>query len=127
MASGGPLESITINNRRFPVDGEINAMVSLEGFTNEIKPNGDGQSARIVKTAKMGKIKAIPIVIDNSRGDLEFLQDIMDSFDFVPFFATEVDGTVWEGNVMISGDPEKSAKESTMEIEIHGNVKRQGT
>jgi len=127
MASGGPLESITLNTRRFPVDGEVNAMVSLPGFTNEIKPNGDFETARIVKTAKTGKMEAIPIVIDNERGDMEFLQDIMNSFEFVDFLATEVDGTIWEGNVMVSGDPKKSTKESTMEIEVHGSIKRQGT
>jgi len=127
MAAGGPLESITINNRRFPVDGEINAMVSLPGFTNEAKLNGDFASFRTVKTAKVGKVKAIPIVIDNSRGDMEFIQDIMDSPEPVPFFATEVDGTVWEGNVVIVGDPEKSTKEATMEIEVHGIIKRQGS
>jgi len=126
MATGGPLESITLNNRRFPVDGEINAMVSLSGFTNEIKPNGDAQSFRIIKTPKTGKMKSIPIIIDNSRGDVEFIQEIMDSQEAVPFFATESDGTVWEGNVMISGDPEKSTKEATMEIEVHGYIKRQG-
>ena len=125
MGAGGPLESITIDNRRFPVDGEVNAMLSLGGFTNEIKPNGDGTS-RIVKTAKTAKLKAVPIVMDNGRGDMEFIQNVMDSHEFVPFFATEVDGTVWEGNVMISGDPEKSAKESTMEIEVHGSLNRQG-
>jgi len=125
MASGGPLESITINNRRFPVDGEVNAMLSHAGFTNEIKPNGDGTS-RIVKTAKTAKLKAVPIVIDNSRGDMEFIQEIMDSHEFVPCFANEVDGTVWEGSVMIAGDPEKSIKESTMEIEVHGSLNRQG-
>lgn len=126
MSGGGPLESITLNNRRFPVDGEVNAMISLSGFTNEVKPNGDGKSFRIVKTAKTAKAKAIPIIIDNSRGDMEFIQEIMDSADPVPFFATEVDGTVWEGEVMISGDPEKSAKEGTMEIEVHGDIGRQG-
>jgi len=126
MSTGGPLESVTLSNRRFPVDGEINAMVSLPGFTNEVKPNGDGQSFRLVKTAKAGKMKSIPLIIDNSRGDVEFLQEIMDSLEPVPFFATESDGTVWEGNVMISGDPEKSTKEATMEIEIQGFLKRQG-
>jgi hypothetical protein len=126
MSAGGPLESVTINSRRFPVDGEANAMISLAGFTNEVKPNGDGKTYRIVKTAKNSKIKSIPIVVDNARGDVEFIQDIMNAFEPVPFFATEVDGTVWEGDVMISGDPEKSSKESTMEIEVHGNIKRQG-
>lgn len=124
--AGGPLESVTINSRRFPVDGEANAMISLGGFTNEVKPNGDGKTYRIVKTAKNAKIKSIPIVVDSARGDVEFIQAIQDSFEPVPFFATEVDGTVWEGDVMIAGDPEKSAKEGTMEIEVNGNIKRQG-
>jgi hypothetical protein len=126
MATGGPLESITLNNRRFSVDGEVNAMISLSGFTNEVKPNGDLVTFRIIKTAKSGKAKSIPIIIDNARGDTEFIQKIMDSLEPVPFFATETDGTVWEGSVMIVGDPEKSTKEATMEIEIHGTVKRQG-
>jgi len=126
MATGGPLESVTLNNRRFPVDGEVNAMISLPGFINEVKPNGDFQSFRIIKTAKSGKAKSIPIIIDNARGDTEFIQEIMDSLEPVPFFATETDGTVWEGSVMIVGDPEKSTKEATMEIEIHGIIKRQG-
>lgn len=126
MTGGGPLESITIKKRRFPVDGEINAMLSLGGFTNEVKPNGDGQTFRIVKTAKTAKLKAIPIIIDNSRGDMEFIQEIMDDPEPVDCFATEVDGTVWEGSVTIAGDPEKSTKEGTMEIEVHGSFNRQG-
>jgi len=126
MATGGPLESVTLNNRRFSIDGEVNAMISLPGFTNEAKPNGDAKTFRIVKTAKTGKAKSLPIVMDNARGDMEFLQKIMDSLEPVPFFATETDGTVWEGSVIIAGDPEKSTKEAIMEIELHGTVKRQG-
>lgn len=125
MASGGPLESITLDNRRFSVDGEANVMLSLGGYTNEIKPNGDG-TFRIIKTAKVAKLKACPIVIDNARGDMEFIQERMNLSEPFSAFATEVDGTVWEGSVMISGDPEKSTKESTMEIEVHGQLNRQG-
>lgn len=126
MASG-PLESININNRRFPVDGEANAVINIDGYTNEVKPNGKPGDNRIVKSRRSGKIGAIPVVIDNSRGDMEFLQEIMDSNSFVPFYATEVDGTTWEGNVQIIETPEKSTKEGTMEIAVSGFIKRQGT
>ena len=126
MAAGGPLESVTIDNRRFPVDGEINAMLSLSGFTNEAKPNGDGKSFRVVKTPKTAKLKAVTVVMDNERGDMEFIQYVINLFEPVPFFATEVDGTVWEGNIIITGDPEKSTKEATMELELQGILNRQG-
>jgi hypothetical protein len=125
MATGGPLESFTINNRRFAVDGEANVSVIFPGHTNEVKPNGDG-SNRIIKSRKTGKLDKIPIVIDNDRGDMEFIQEVMDNFDFVSCFAVEVDGTVWEGNMMITGEPEKSTKESTMEITVEGTLSRQG-
>ncbi len=125
MASGGPWESVVLNNRRFPIDGEANVMVSQSGYTNEIKVNGD-KTVRQVKTAKAGKVKGLVLEIDNARGDNEFLQEIMDSSDFVAFYGTGVDGTVWEGTVQISGDPEKSEKEGTMEIEVHGTIRRQG-
>jgi len=125
MATGGPLESITINNRRFAIDGEVDAALVLPGYTNESKPNGDG-SMRMLKTRKTGKLDKIPIVIDNARGDMEFIQEIMDSLEFVPVLAVEVDGTVWECNGQITGEPEKSTKESTMEISVTGNFKRQG-
>lgn len=127
MSVHGPLESVNIDGRRFPVDGEANAVVSLDGYTNEVKSNGQPGESRIVKSRRSGKVSAIPIIIDNTRGDMEFLQTVMNSPDFVSFFATEVDGTVWEGNVMITESPEASSKEGTMEISVMGNIKRQGT
>jgi hypothetical protein len=126
MASG-PLESVNINSRRFPVDGEAAAVINLGGYTNEVKANGQPGDSRIVKSRRPGKIGAIPIVIDNTRGDMEFIQEVIDSNDFVPFYADEIDGTTWEGNVQITATPEKNTKEGVMEIEIMGFIKRQGT
>ena len=126
MGASGPLESININTRRFPVDGEANAVMNLSGYTNEVKPNGNPNEDRIVKSRRSGKVGAIPVVVDNNRGDIEFLQDIMNSNDFVSFYATEVDDTVWEGNVQITETPEKNTKEGIMEITVMGYIKRQG-
>jgi len=125
--TSGPLESININTRRFPVDGEINAVLNLDGYTNEVKPNGQPGESRIIKSRRSGKIGAIPLVIDSSRGDVEFLQEIMNSNDFVDFYATGVDGITWEGNVQIVESPELATKDGTMEIVVMGFVKRQGT
>ncbi|MDD2778240.1 MAG: hypothetical protein PHS93_07960 [Candidatus Omnitrophica bacterium] len=125
MATGGPLESVTIDGRRFAVDGEVNADIALAGFTNEVKPNGDG-SYRLVKSRKPAKSDKIPIVLDDSRGDHEFIQERMDSADFFPVDFTKVTGVVMSGNMQITGDPAESTKESTMEITFMGGLKRQG-
>lgn len=126
MATTGPLENININNRLFPVDGEANAVYKLSGYTNEVKSNGELGSNRIVKSRKTGKLGTVPIVIDDDRGDMEFLQEIMDSNDFVPFYTTTAAGVVLEGSVQITGDPEQGTKEGVMEIELMGEIKRQG-
>ena len=126
MATGGPWESITLNNRRFPVDGEAAVKLSLPGFISEVKPLGDGKSNRIEMMAKSGKAKAIPIIIDHDNNDLQFIQEIMNSGEFVSFNGTTVAGVVWEGDVMISGDPEVDEKTTIMEIEVHGNITKQG-
>lgn len=124
MPTSGPLESVSINKRRFPVDGEVTAAVSLPGFINEVKPNGDG-SLRLIKSRKPGRANTIPIVMDNERGDLRFIQDVMDEKGFIPFSATEVDGTVLDGSGQIVEDPEKDTKEGTMEISYMGSLSPQ--
>lgn len=125
MSTSGPLESVNINRRRFPVDGEVTAAVALGGFTNEVKPNGAPGEFRLVKSRKVGRFNTIPIVIDNERGDMEFIQEVMDEKGFVPFSATEVDGTVWSGKGQIVEDPEKDTKEGTMEISYMGSLRKQ--
>lgn len=124
MGVSGPIESVTINNRRFPVDGEVTAAVALPGSMNEVKPNGDG-SQRLVKSVRVGRVNTLPLVIDNDRGDMEFLQDAMNENGMIPFAATEVDGAVWDGSGQIVEDPEKDTKEGTMEVSYAGSLRKQ--
>lgn len=124
MASGGPIESVTIDTRRFAVDGEVDAALALAGYMNEVKPNGD-RTVRLVKSVKVGRANSIPIVIDDSRDDEEFIQEIMDSLTLVDVEVTDVNGTVWSGRAQIVEDPETSKKEGTKEISLHGTFRKQ--
>jgi hypothetical protein len=124
MASGGPLESITIDGRRFPIDGEVDAALALAGFTNEVKANGD-KTVRVVKSAKPARINSIPIVIDDSRDDETYIQDVMDNAELVNTSIVDVNGNVWSGLCQIVEDPETSKKEGTKEINVHGTLRKQ--
>ena len=124
MASGGPLESITIKGRRFAIDGEVDAALALAGYSNEVKPNGD-RTVRLVKSVKVGRLNTIPIVMDDSRDDEDFIQSVMDELNLVDVSATDVNGNVWSGSAQIVEDPETSKKEGTKEINVHGIITKQ--
>lgn len=122
----GPLESVNIDTIRYAIDGEAAVVLSLQGYTNEAKPLGNPGEFRIEKSTKVGKLGTVPIVADVSRGDIETLQAVADSNNPVSFYATEVNGTVWEGNVTITGEPEYVTKTGIYEIDLMGFIKRQG-
>jgi hypothetical protein len=124
MATGGPLESITIDGRRFAIDGEVDAALALQGYTNEVKPNGD-KTVRLVKSVKTGRLNSIPVVIDDARDDESFIQGVMDGLSLVNISATDVNGNTWSGTGQIVEDPETSKKEGTKEINVHGVFKKQ--
>ena len=119
--SSGALESININGRRFAIDGEVDGAIALAGFINEVKPNGDG-SFRQIKSRKTGRLNSIPIVMDDTRDDEEFIQSVIDSMDFVTIAVTKVDGTVYKGTMQIVEDPESSTKEGTKELSFMGSL-----
>lgn len=123
MASG-PVESVTIDGRRFTVDGEADIAQAMAGFTNEVKPNGDG-SQRLVKTRKVGRGNGFPLVMDDARDDETFIQERMDSKEFFTIDFTKVDGAVWSGPGQIVEDPETSTKEGTKEVNFAGSFTKQ--
>lgn len=125
MGVHGPVESVNINNRRFPVDGEADVAIALSGYTNEVKPNGAPGETRLVKSRKPGRATGIPIEIDDDRGDQEFIQEAQDSKSPIPFSITYVSGVVYSGEGGIVEDPERSTKEGTMEISYMGSLGKQ--
>lgn len=120
----GPIETVNIDGRSFTVDGEVDGAKALSGFMNEVKSNGDG-SFRLVKSRKPGRYNSLPLVIDNDRGDEEFIQERMNSFKFFNVNITEVDGTVFTGSMQIVEDPETSSKEGTKEVSFAGSLRKQ--
>lgn len=125
MPTGGACSNITIKGRTFALDGENDIGIQLSGWTNEVKPNGDGLTFRLVKSVQAGMLENVPVIIDDVRGDLEFLQEVSDDSSFVDTDITKVDGTVYSGSMMIEGDVKVSAKESICELMLKGTLSKQ--
>lgn len=123
MNAGGPMESLVFAGRRFTSDGEDSVEVTLPGFENEVKVNGDG-TQRFLKTPAVGAIEGINAVIDIERGDVEFLNEQQASFNFKPFTLTMCDGTVYSGLAQITDAVKIDLKEKTAEITLNGKFER---
>lgn len=117
--NGGSIESVFLAGRSFAVDAEAEVTITPNGYTNESKANGNG-TGRIIKTRKLGMVEGLALEIDDSRNDLQFIQDVADGGDFEAFNITLVDGTVYYGDVQVEGDFSKSTQSSLCTIGLKG-------
>jgi hypothetical protein len=118
-AIGGSLESVNIGGRPFPVAADAEVQRKIGGFENEVQANGDG-SARIIKTRMPLKMEGVTLVIDDSRGDHEYLQDLANSPDFFNVNFTYVSGITWQGRAQITGDFQSSSQNATASATFEG-------
>ena len=124
MNISGPVESITIAGRRFPVDGEDAGNVTLSGFKNEIKFNGDG-SKRLIRSRAHGSIKNLNLQITHGNKDLEFLRDKQSTSDFFDVSLTYCDGTVYAGSMQFVEDIVEDTQQGTASVSLEGDLEMQ--
>lgn len=120
---GGPVKTIAINGRLFTSDSEDAVSITLPGYNNEVKPNGNGTN-RLIKSRHVGVIEGVSLAIDQSRGDMEFLQETADSLEFVPVTLTLVDDTVYSGNMQLTEAVATDTKETTASVTLNGDVEK---
>ena len=65
-------------------------------------------------------ISGIKVQIDDTRSDQEFLQDIQDGADFVPFSITYVSGFTYMGQAQIVGEVQYSSQDGIAELSLSG-------
>ena len=118
-AIGGPLESITINGRTFPVAQDSGPSTDLGGDTNTIEMNGD-RTSRIVKELRPALLESINVQIDHDNNDLQFLDDIQQGTEFVPISVTFVEQTVYSGSGIITDPVVLNSDKATAEIKLSG-------
>jgi hypothetical protein len=116
---GGSIESISMAGRLFPVAADAEAQRKLGGWENEIQANGDG-TARIIKTRVPLSISGLTVVVDDSRGDHEFLQDLSNQSDFFVISITYASGAIYQGTAMIQGELQVSSQNATASVNLMG-------
>ena len=118
-ATGGSIESVSLDGRNFPVAADAEAQRKLGGFENEVQSNGDG-SARLIKTRVPLSIDGLVVEIDDDRGDHEFLQELSDRNDFFAGAITYASGNVYQATLQIVGETQASSQNATATISLMG-------
>ena len=118
-ATGGSIESVTLDGRNFPVAADAEAQRKLGGFENEVQANGNG-TARLIKTRVPLSIDGLTIEVDDDRGDHEFLQGLSNRNDFFPIAITYASGAVYQGTAQITGELQSSSQNATAAVSLMG-------
>ena len=103
MTKGRPLKNVSMNGREFRTPGDAAGTRSLGGMTNEVKLNGDNETARVTQTPTAWAITGQPVQVDDDLGEQEFVQGLVDSgitvdfvFDFGNGYRYQAKGTIVE-------------------------------
>ena len=119
-ATGGPIVRVNISGRDFPATGDSNGQRSLGGYNVEKQPNGD-KSARTIMTPTVWYQNAVTIEIDDTRGDQEFIQNIVNDGVDVPISVTYTPGNVtYQGIGLPTGAIEFSNESASMQCNLSG-------
>lgn len=121
MSIHGAIRALTIDGRGFKVahDGPGNRMVG--GRSNEIQMNGDGTS-RTIQTVMPGSINDLQVEIDDSKGDQEYIQGIVNEGLPVPIVVTYASGVSYTGDLVITGEPSKDETNGIMTMSFQGGA-----
>ena len=121
-ATGGSIESVTLDGRSFSVAADADSQRSLGGSNNEVEANGDGTS-RLIKTRMPWAATDLALSIDDLNGDAVFLQDRADGNSMFPITAAYASGAIFEGTGQITGELNVSSTNTTATVSLKGSGK----
>ena len=119
MATGGSVESVTLDGRTFSVAADADSQRKLGGFENEVVANGDG-SARLLKTRVPWGFSDLTLYADDTAGDHEFLQALADRNDFFPITVTLASGVIYQGTGQVAAENPFSSATATVAVSLMG-------
>jgi hypothetical protein len=118
----GDIRQLTIDGREYDVAPDTSCNVKPGGFKNEVSRNGNG-TLHNKQSRTMAGIDAITISVDDTRQDLEGLQEVADTGLAVPVTMTLASGMGYSGSlVLVAEDLGKSTGDGTVEISLLGET-----
>jgi len=120
IVRGGDIRQLMVKGREFDVKGEdANVNIDLGGYSNEMGLNGNGVS-HVVQRRKVAGFSDCPISVDDTRQDLEYLQDIANTGELAPTTITLASGITYSGSLLPIGDLAKATGDGTLSLEMRG-------
>ena len=117
---GGDIIQVMLFGREFDPVPESNVTYRLSGRSNESKPTGNG-GMHTIQRLKLGGFDSLPLSVDSSRGDVEFLQEKANVGEPGPCSMTLINGEAYAGNLAIQGEVDPNTGDGQVEITALGS------
>ena len=117
---GGDIIQLMLFGREFDVAADSNVTYRLAGRSNESTPMGNG-GMHTVQRQKLGGFDSLPISVDPSRQDVEFLQGKADLGEPGPCSMTLINGIAYAGNLALQGEIDPNTGDGRVEITALGS------
>ena len=119
-AVGGSIQEVALSGRVFAVAADSEVQRKLGGFENEVQPNGDGMTARLIKTRVAWMLDGLSLEMDDSRGDHEFLQGLQDQNAYFPVSIVYASGEIYQGTGQVTGETQASSQSAMASVSLMG-------
>jgi hypothetical protein len=120
VVRAGDIRQLTINGREFDAAPESSCNVRTGGFANEVARNGNG-SIHVTQKRTNAGVTDLSLSIDDTRQDLEFLQEQADEGVPIPVTMTLASGIGYSGSlVVVAEDLGKATGEGTAQLSLLG-------
>lgn len=116
----GDIRQLTYFGREFDIKGEdANVSIDLGGYANEAGINGNG-TLHNTQRRKKASVADVPVSLDDTRKDLEFLQEKADAGDPGPLNITLASGITYSGSMVLVGEIKKATGDGTASLTFEG-------
>lgn len=116
----GDIRQLTFFGKELDIKGEdANVNIDLGGYTSEQGINGNG-TLHGTKRRKKASVTDVPVSIDDTRQDLEFLQGKADSGEAGPLSITLASGVTYSGTMALVGEIKKATGDGTASLTFEG-------
>jgi len=120
MAAYGAMRNMTIGGRGFKVSHDGSGSKQIGGSSNELQMNGDG-SFRTIRSVVPGSISDVNVELNDSNGDLEYLQGLATDGTETVVVATYASNISYTGSLVIIGEVQKDEMTGLATLSFQGS------